>query len=130
MGQTRLHLMMCCLLTSFLLLGCGNSKQEEGTTGQTGPSIAGDYACSKEGTGKDRPTYGWALREDGTLTNNSPPGIIALGTTPEEKIVKGTWSTKDGSGKVTSEGKDYVFTIGQDRLVFRDGKFVCFKAPR
>jgi hypothetical protein len=67
------------------------------------------------------------FREDGTLQNDSPRDIVALGTTAEEKIVQGTWSATGNSGKVTSQNVDYPFTVEGARLVFDGGKFVCDK---
>jgi hypothetical protein len=115
------------MLVSSLIAACGGTPAGS-PTGTTGPSIAGSYGCSREGAG-DIPTFGWELRADGTLQNLSPPDILALGTTAEEKIVSGTWTATGSSGKVTSENVDYPFTIDGGNLVFRDGSFVCRSAP-
>jgi hypothetical protein len=114
---------------AFALVACTPGTQPTvSPTAEGSASIAGSYGCSREGEG-DAPTFGWELREDGTLQNVSPPDILALGKTAEEKIVSGTWSATGNSGKVTSENVDYPFTIDGDNLVFRDGKFVCRPVP-
>lgn len=125
MGRT-LRTTIGFVLLPFLLLACGKAKPERAATGKAGASIAGTYSCNREGEGTDVPVYAWELREDGTLKNASPPDIVELGVTSEEKIVEGTWTAKGNSGKITSENQDYPFTIEGDRLVFRGGKFVCF----
>jgi hypothetical protein len=115
------------MLVSFLIPACGGTPAAS-ATGTTGPSIAGSYACTIEGD-PDTPTFAWELRADGTLQNISPPDMLALGKTAEEKIVSGTWSATGDSGKVTSENVDYPFTIDGGNLAFRDGSFVCRPVP-
>jgi hypothetical protein len=129
MGWVGRSFKVGALLILLLLASCGNAKKEDGAAGKAGTSIAGDYGCTREGD-EDAPTYGWELREDGTFVDHSPPDIKALATTPEEKIVEGTWTAQGDSGKFTSENQEYPFTIQEGRLVFTGGKFVCFKAPR
>jgi hypothetical protein len=114
---------------AFALVACTTGTQPTASsTAQGSASIAGNYACSREGEG-DVPTFVWELQEDGTLQNISPPDMLALGETAEEKIASGTWSAAGNSGKVTSENMDYPFTIDGGSLVFADGKFVCGPIP-
>lgn len=126
MGRTRGTFKLGLVLLPLLLVACAKANEETDATGKASSSIAGTYQCSREDD-PDAPAYAWEFREDGTLKNLSPPDIVALGTTAEEKIVEGTWSAKGDSGKVTSENEDYPFTIEERGLVFAGGKFLCHK---
>jgi hypothetical protein len=115
------------MLVSFLIAACGGTPAAS-ATGTPGPSIAGSYGCTNPGD-PDSPIFVWELRADGTLQNISPPDMLALGKTAEEKIVSGTWSVTGDSGTVTSENVDYPFTVSTNvegaNLRFADGSFVC-----
>lgn len=115
------------MLVAFLMPACAGAGTGS-PTGTTGPSIAGSYGCTNPGD-PDSPIFVWELRADGTLQNVSPPDILALGKTAEEKIVSGTWSVNDDSGTVTSQNVDYPFTVFTnvegENLRFSDGSFVC-----
>jgi hypothetical protein len=116
---------------AFALVACTAGTQPTGSpaspTAEVSPSIAGPYACGREGA--NVPTFVWELREDGTLQNVSPPDMLALGEIAEEKIASGTWSATGNAGKVTSQNVDYPFTIDAGSLVFADGEFVCGPIP-
>lgn len=124
MGRGGGTFAIASVLSLFLVVACGEANQTGYATDNAGASISGPYSCGIE-QDPDAPVLAWEFRADGTLSNVSPPDIVALGKTAEEKIVRGTWSATGGSGRVTSANVDYPFTIDGDQLVFQAGKFVC-----
>jgi hypothetical protein len=113
MRQTSRTLKPGLLALALLLAACGGGGDEGG-----GASIAGTYSCGPEGEG---PQETWELRDDGTLTIDSPGGTV-----------EGTWSAEGDSLLVTIEGQENRFTIEGDgfegRIPRQPARWVCTRA--